>query len=570
MELQITVQDTIDNIWRQISRVDSIGRAQLVEQCGGTRLNDLFSGARNLAKLLTAIRRALSSASSSLECDRINPIYIQAAHESVCTNTAAAAAYGFILFLVLGISTMTMISLRTAWLRNIEEEKVYHDEDEVAENMILDEHEEYLHYISKYKHEWQEYNGFNENRSKAAEGFFEDEEGSAGSVYYEDGVPVNRYGDNLSRGDGEGYQGSEEYSDSEPPSDDEQHVDVVPTSLRLTTSIEDGARGIDLDDISFLSLQGKQSEDSSVDDELLFLVPPPMLPPPSNPSFNEGPEFSLPSHPTTLGERRSPFPRSRSAPGTPSRSQLAPLSTSRKSSSPYFDVNNVDGKAPKEVSATAPSMPGETDSKFNGMAGSRELEQREGMAGSRELEQRVASVLHSPYVARNDSKGETATVPSTPEKTGSKFDAMGAWRALEKKVTRVLRAEGEVETQLSSVVPATRQRSFSSYIAEEEKKRRGSKVSVDDFILNQEIRKRSRSEDLRYRRSRPLSPSTSTHQSSVTFEVSQTSPVSNVKRQASQYKPPSAEKYKPPTPKNGSSAKLKPLVEAFERTTYEL
>jgi hypothetical protein len=553
VELENMVQDTIDNIWQQISTVDSIGRAQLVEKCGGTRLNDLFTGARNVAKLLTVIRRALSSASSSLECDRINPIYIQAAHESVCTNTAAGAAYGFILFLVLGISTMTMISLRTAWLRNIQEEKVYHDEDEVAENMILDEHEEYLHYISKYKHEWQEYNGFNENRRQAAEGFFEDEEGSAGSVYSEDGVPVDRYGDNLARGDGEGYQGSEEYSDSEPPSDDELHVEILPSSLKLTTSVEDGARGIDLDDISFLSLNGKQSEDSSVDEELLFLVPSPMLPPPSNPSFNEGPAFSLPSHPTTLEERRSPFPRSLSAPGTPSRSQLTPLSTTRKSSSPYSDG---DGNAPREEMATAPSMPGETASKFD------------VMAASRELEKRVARVLRSPYVDGNAPKGETATAPSMPAKTNSKFDAMGAWQELEQKVARVLHAEGEEETQLSPVRSATRQRSFSSYIGEAEKNRRGAQASAEDFIQSPDIRSRTRSEDLRYRR--PLSSSTSTHGSSVTFEGNQTSPVSKVKRQASQYKPPSAEKNKPATPQNGSSAKLKPLVQAFERTTYEL
>lgn len=399
---------------------------------------------------------------------------------------------------------MTMISLRAAWLRNIEEEKVYHDEDEVAENMILDEHEEYLHYISKYKHEWQEYNGFNENSKKSSEGFFEDEEGSTGSVYYEDEVPVDRYGDNLSQGDGEGYQGSEEYSDSESPSDDELYADIFPLSLRLTTSVEDGAREIDLDDISFLSLHGKRSEGSYIDEALM---PSPMLPPPSNPTFNEGPKMSLSSHPTSLEERRAPFPRSLSAPGTPSRSQIVPLSL--KSSSPHLDTCNVDGNAPKKEPTPSPSM---------------------------------------------------------PEKSDIKVDAMGAWRKLEQRVARVLRTEGEVDTQLSPVRSATRQRSFSAYIGEEEKNRRGAQVSSADFIQKQEIRTRTRSEDLRYRR--PVSPSE--NKSSVTFEVSQASEVSNVKRQANQYKPPSAEKNKPPTPKNSSGAKLKPLVEAFERTKYEL
>jgi hypothetical protein len=35
----------------------------------------------------------------------------------------------------------------------------------VADNMIMDEHEEYLAYISKYKHEWQEYKGIDPHKS---------------------------------------------------------------------------------------------------------------------------------------------------------------------------------------------------------------------------------------------------------------------------------------------------------------------------------------------------------------------------------------------------------------------
>ena len=129
------VQSTIDFIWRQMSLVDSIGRSNLESQCGSNRLEDLMSGARNLADLLTAIRLALVSATDSLACQRINPIYDQAVHRTACTNTASAAAYGFILFFVLSVSLMTIISLRAAWLRSIEELKVYHDEDEVVGKM---------------------------------------------------------------------------------------------------------------------------------------------------------------------------------------------------------------------------------------------------------------------------------------------------------------------------------------------------------------------------------------------------------------------------------------------------
>ena len=43
---------------------------------------------------------------------------------------------------------------------NKKKDKMYTD-NEVAENMVLDEHEEYLNYISKYKHEWEDYRGVN-------------------------------------------------------------------------------------------------------------------------------------------------------------------------------------------------------------------------------------------------------------------------------------------------------------------------------------------------------------------------------------------------------------------------
>jgi hypothetical protein len=293
IDLEKMVQDSIDIIWRQISKVDSIGRAKLIEQCGGEEFIDLISGSRNLAKLLTVMRKALGSASGSLECGRINPLYTQAAHDSVCTDSAAAAAYGFIMFLILAISTMTMISLRASWLRNTEEEKVYHDESEVAENMILDEHEEYLNYISRYKHEWQEYRGF-DNKSVAQSEDSYGEEQSEGTIYFEDEV-----GEGGSRTDGEGYNGSEEFSDD--------GSDITPAGLKVelfpsskhAPFIDDGASYAS-DDISFPSLNGHQSDDNeSIGEEDLFKLPSPLLPPASNPEYEEDPDESL--LPTSTG-----------------------------------------------------------------------------------------------------------------------------------------------------------------------------------------------------------------------------------------------------------------------------
>jgi len=100
---------------------------------------------------------------------------------------------------------MVMISLRAAWLQVISKEKVYHDEMDIAENMILDEHEEYLAYISRYKHEWEEYRGFDGN--ELASELKENEEGwvssrdssSSGSVEDEVGADDCRNKPSLRR-----------------------------------------------------------------------------------------------------------------------------------------------------------------------------------------------------------------------------------------------------------------------------------------------------------------------------------------------------------------------------------
>ena len=62
------------------------------------------------------------------------------------------------MFFSLGVASLAIISMRASWMQRLPEEKIY-DEDDVAENMLVDEHEEYLAYISRYRHEWQEYDG---------------------------------------------------------------------------------------------------------------------------------------------------------------------------------------------------------------------------------------------------------------------------------------------------------------------------------------------------------------------------------------------------------------------------
>ena len=282
--LERRVQDDIDGIWRQISIIDSIGRAKLIRDCGGDALVDFVTGSRNVAKLLTSMRRSLRSASGHLECDRLYPIYSQTVHEDLCTNTALASSYGFILFLILAITTSVAITLRASWLQSIgEEEKVFEDEDDIAENMVVDEHEEYLSYISQYKHEWQEYDGIDNSAASPRErrdryyshrpspSYASDD----AADYYENesGQEEEEF-----RTDAEGYQGSDECSELSTPILDGHAIEQgdYPAPVAAPAVIPP------YDDVSYNALD---IDTSSYGESEVLDVPQPMPPPPANPEY---------------------------------------------------------------------------------------------------------------------------------------------------------------------------------------------------------------------------------------------------------------------------------------------
>jgi hypothetical protein len=161
-QLDRELQQMLNFIWKSLSQVDSVGQGNLVEYCGAdNRLIALIDASRDLAKLLYTAQRAATAVNATLSCESIYPIYDSAVNELICSDTVSASAWGFVLFLCMGIATMGVISLRASWRYTVAEEKVFDENEVVAENIILDEHEEYLHYISAYKHEWEEYRGVN-------------------------------------------------------------------------------------------------------------------------------------------------------------------------------------------------------------------------------------------------------------------------------------------------------------------------------------------------------------------------------------------------------------------------
>jgi hypothetical protein len=161
MQLEESLQITVNSIWLEISKIDEIGRDSISEFCGND-LSSFLDGIRQVAKALSTIRKSLDSVTRSLECKNVNPIYVSIIHDSFCDEIAPGLAIAFILFLILSTFLMGLISLRASWLHQgdqvQEEEKVY-SEDEAAQNMVLNEYEEYLSYIAKYKHEWEDYEG---------------------------------------------------------------------------------------------------------------------------------------------------------------------------------------------------------------------------------------------------------------------------------------------------------------------------------------------------------------------------------------------------------------------------
>jgi hypothetical protein len=156
--LENDVQNFIDYVWKYLSQIQATNTS-VIDSCGSAELMNFLIGARDLAKLMASTRRAVASSLNALSCERAQPIYLEVVNDGICNKSVAATAWSFVLFLAIALSSMVMISLRASWRQQIGEEKIL-EESEVAENMIVDEHEEYLAYISKYKHEWQEYRGF--------------------------------------------------------------------------------------------------------------------------------------------------------------------------------------------------------------------------------------------------------------------------------------------------------------------------------------------------------------------------------------------------------------------------
>jgi len=160
IQLEGNIQTLINFIWQEMTIIDSMG-----EEVRGCRenLDDFLDATHMLAKKLTVIGRGLENIIENLHCSNINPIYVELVHDTLCGEIVDGVGWTFVLLMILSICLMVMLSFRSGWLHEIQysckNEKVYNSHDEEINCMYLDEHEEYLSYISKYKHEWEDYEG---------------------------------------------------------------------------------------------------------------------------------------------------------------------------------------------------------------------------------------------------------------------------------------------------------------------------------------------------------------------------------------------------------------------------
>mmetsp|Transcript_13360 Transcript_13360/g.19105 ORF Transcript_13360/g.19105 Transcript_13360/m.19105 type:complete len:594 (+) Transcript_13360:176-1957(+) len=109
----------LDSAEEFVNEFDSFDIYNLSESCGSNELSTLTRLRSNLGQLMEYLVAASENSSNIhniLKCDRIVPIFIDAAHISMCSELPTSIVWLFSCLLIISVMGMLMITLRSAWL----------------------------------------------------------------------------------------------------------------------------------------------------------------------------------------------------------------------------------------------------------------------------------------------------------------------------------------------------------------------------------------------------------------------------------------------------------------------
>lgn len=113
------LDQSLDLMRTSIEEAEAVGIDTIKARCGrGNQVDELFTGVFVLRSQLRVVRVALGEAVDILSCPTIHSLYSRAVHDTLCTDLATATADGFLLFLLISLSSMMLITLRAAWRHN--------------------------------------------------------------------------------------------------------------------------------------------------------------------------------------------------------------------------------------------------------------------------------------------------------------------------------------------------------------------------------------------------------------------------------------------------------------------
>ncbi len=103
--------------------MDSVTLTELSTICGKD-----FTAIRAYLDLMTLDYEDLmfnaTKTGELLQCKSVNMIYVDAVHDTLCTDVPEAAAWTLFTFLILAVFAMIMITLRSSWLEVIEDSEI--------------------------------------------------------------------------------------------------------------------------------------------------------------------------------------------------------------------------------------------------------------------------------------------------------------------------------------------------------------------------------------------------------------------------------------------------------------